>query len=472
MPTNKNFMFVLHAHIPYVLGTEVEYWLYEVVLHSYLPFLNILAKLEKENKKTSITLNLSPILLVQLDAMEFNKGFQKYIAIRKEILSVDLNNDEKNILLHKEMEQLLELEQLYYFWDSNIIKGFQYFNKLGVLTIVTSAVTHAFLPALYKFPNLLQKQVELGKKISNIYFPDIYGFWSPECGVFPDLSLVLKQNDLQYFFADISAIYDTSNNIKHNNIFSYKKVKYICRDFDSTMKIWDASKGYPSSNSYKEFHVDLVDEYMQIQKILNQHKLLKSGISLYAITDRASDDKNIYSYSKATNQLNEHVKDYVQYLEIRFQNTDFIPVFFDMELFGHWWKEGIDFLYLLIQDISHNTEITFSATIPDVDIPILKPNLSTWGTNNNAESWINSKTSFLWQQLILAYTEMEYYLQYSVPITSDKWYNFLLAQASDWLFLITHDSFSEYSTQTIKNYLNNSTPTTKNLLYTIINSKD
>ena len=90
----KQFNIILHAHIPYVLDTEVEYWLHEVVLHSYLPFLNILESYRSNN--ICISINLSPILLVQLSSTSFKDNFIKYLEVRKKILSVNLKNNNEN----------------------------------------------------------------------------------------------------------------------------------------------------------------------------------------------------------------------------------------------------------------------------------------------------------------------------------------------------------------------------------------
>ena len=464
---NKQYLLHLHAHMPYVLETGVEYWLYEAVLHSYLPFLKMLS--QHQDKKFSISLNLSPILLVQLESSIFQDGFQKYLSIRKEILSVNLKDETKNNLLKKEMEQLIELEQLYEQWDRNIIKGFQYFHKLSYLTITTSSATHAFLPSLKPFPYILKTQIALGQQISDHFFPDIKGFWSPECSVFPRLSPLLKEQDIQYCFTDPSVLLYEQRNHVFNSIFRHEGISYIIRDNDATMKIWDAHTGYPCHHHYKEFHKDLSEESSEIQEILKKHQLLKTGISIHRIS--SSDTiKELYSDELAKEQVQNDVKNYLNYLEKRFQDAPIINVCFDMELFGHWWKEGVDFLSLLIQYIG-DSPISLDALPPtESDSPILEPLLSTWGTNNNAESWINGKTAPIWQSLIYANTEMEYYLKYNSPINENKLYNLLLAQASDWTFLITHNSFADYSKEKVLNHLQYPPlqDTSPNLLYKLI----
>ena len=462
---SKKINLVLHAHIPYVLETEVEYWLHEVVLHSYLPFLKMLES-HKDNN-ICISVNLSPILLVQLSSKYFKDKFLKYLDMRKKILSTNLNDDDKNLILKKDLQKVLELEIFYKNWDSDIIKIFQHYSKTGVLNILTSAITHAFLPSLVSFPHVLDLQIKLGKQISELFFTDIKGFWSPECAVFPELSQHLSQYGLKYVFADPTASSTHSD-------FSHHDVNYICRDYLCTAKIWDAFIGYPGNVVYREFHKDLKDENREIQIILGENRIPLSGVSIYAITDKRTLVKSLYEHDKVKAQLQLDAKDFIKTLNETHKTKDSVSIFFDMELFGHWWKEGVDFLDTLIEQLQ-DTNIQITDDFLDIPLPEQEPLISTWGTNYNAESWINPKTTKVWSKLIPSLYELEMLLKHDQEISKDKIYYTLLAQASDWTFLITKDTFKEYSERLIIESLKNSNKdilTNKkevsNILYQII----
>lgn len=463
----KKINLVLHAHIPYVLHSDVAYWLYEVALHSYLPLLQLFSKYEDNDSPPQITLNLSPILLVQLSSPDFQQGFDEYLLLQKNLLSLDLNNEEKNSILKNDLDKLLILEEIYKIWDKNIISGFQYFHQKGLINIITSAVTHAFLPALVDFPNLLDLQIRLGKKISEYFFTNITGFWSPECGIFPELSRYLTYNNLTHTYADPSTICYQDNLPS----FSYQGVSFIVRNYQGTDKIWCAQNGYPGNGAYREFHRDLVEECTVAQKLTEEYKIFKSGISLYAITDKKSPYKNLYNTHQSQDQLHYDVEDYINYIVCQLEDQDCFSVFFDLELFGHWWKEGIDFLDLLFQKIEV-TDVQFSSPDISKEQPEILPKLSTWGTNQNAESWINPKTTALWQKLIPASMEMERAINLNQKIPKEKLYNFLLAQASDWPFLISHDTFEDYALAHVDKLLYGPVVDhklfDKNLLYTIL----
>ena len=65
-----HLLFVLHTHLPWVLGhgrwPHGEAWLHEATAECYLPLLRLLDRLEKEGRKGSITLGLTPVLAEML----------------------------------------------------------------------------------------------------------------------------------------------------------------------------------------------------------------------------------------------------------------------------------------------------------------------------------------------------------------------------------------------------------------------
>ncbi|MGL4561389.1 MAG: hypothetical protein ACRCV0_03755 [Brevinema sp.] len=445
MKQNNYFHFVLHAHIPFVLKTEAEFWLYEACLNSYLPFINMLNRVTKKNTDFKITLNLSPILLLQLGTENFAENFNRYIDVRKKILSINLGDPQKDMARKyelKKLEQLIEESTCL----NNLIEGFQYFQKIGVLNIVTTAFTHPLLPTLYPTPKLLNLQILIGKKISEYYFGKITGFWSPECAVFSDLSEILSEYGFKYFFADRSSVNDKNNEpiCFHNNLY------YFIRDLKANNKIWDADFGFPAHVEYQDFYADYADESYEISKILETNHYLKAGFSIRSITHRSVKEKKIYDPEKAKSQIHEDATSYAEYLEKIFterkikQNNSCISVFFDMELFGHWWKEGIDFLEIFI--VKSFLQQSFKISIPDnkniVSLESTIPALSTWGLHNNFDSWINNKTKHLWSTIIEQNNYIESLLE---EVSWKQILHLLLSQASDWIFLVTYDSFVDLS---------------------------
>ena len=82
------FTFVLHTHLPYVLGHGTwphgTDWLNEATAECYIPLLRVLDRLEDEGIPPAITINLSPILCEQLSHPAFIRQFDSYLTRRVE----------------------------------------------------------------------------------------------------------------------------------------------------------------------------------------------------------------------------------------------------------------------------------------------------------------------------------------------------------------------------------------------------
>src|SRR2546422_5382169 len=81
-----HLLFVLHTHLPWVLGhgrwPHGEAWLHEATAECYLPLLRLLDRLEKEGRKGSITIGLTPVLAEMLASPRFRAGFLAYLQER------------------------------------------------------------------------------------------------------------------------------------------------------------------------------------------------------------------------------------------------------------------------------------------------------------------------------------------------------------------------------------------------------
>ncbi|SFB77160.1 1,4-alpha-glucan branching enzyme [Brevinema andersonii] len=432
------FMLVLHAHMPYVMGTSVEYWLHEAVLHSYLPLLEMLERCLREELSVCITLNMSPILLNQLTHSDFVENFLEYLQQREQNLSIQALNPEVSEILQNDLQKLCRLKTLFLNeWNRDIVGQFKKFVDLGYINVTTSSATHAYLPLWEADIESVYRQIAVGKVMSSFYFGDLNGFWSPECGVFPDLTSILKEFEFSYFFADPAAV-----NTEHIfQPFTDRGVYYFVRDIDISMKIWDSDEGYPGHPLYRDFHSDFFTDPESCGRITE-----RAGFSIRAVTNKNSNRKDIYCPVAAHKQAELDAQDFCSYLACKFKKLsgNCCSIFFDAELFGHWWYEGVDFLYYLCRALSRQNviKLTFPLEIlQKVDSVKFSPMYSSWGLNHDAGSWLNAKTYFLWEKI------------YNTSPETCSMRNLLLAQASDWMFLITHNSFIEFSKNRISRLL-------------------
>ena len=187
--------FTLHAHLPWVVnhGTwphGIE-WLHEAAAETYLPLLRVFANLERDGIALHCNLDLSPILLEQLAHPVFRADFPNYI--QRKIVAAR----EDEAYFHQAGEE--HLAETARFWQrfytsalddfaqlgQDIISGFRHFHESGLINLITSAATHAYLPLLGTDESVrAQLRTAVATHTRHLGFTP-RGIWSPECGYRP-----------------------------------------------------------------------------------------------------------------------------------------------------------------------------------------------------------------------------------------------------------------------------------------------
>ena len=110
--------FVLHAHLPYVRKSEKnsleEDWLFQAILESYLPLLQVMESSEKLNDNGKLTISLSPTLLSLLKDPELKAKFPEWIMTRIALLN-ELSKEDKSyseFLLRRLQKHLKDWEKV------------------------------------------------------------------------------------------------------------------------------------------------------------------------------------------------------------------------------------------------------------------------------------------------------------------------------------------------------------------------
>jgi len=449
--SKKRFCLVLHSHIPYVLnhgtwphGTD---WLYEAAAETYVPLLEVLQRLEKEGIKSALTISFTPVLIEQLKSQKFSQGFIDYLALKLEAAAADY------IYFLKTGEK--ELASLALFWrnwyerifrlfvdefSSDLVRGFSGFQERGVIEITTSAATHGYLPLLSRDESV-RHQIKQGDFVYKKYFGlNPAGFWLPECAYRPGYSWkppigqqaayqrkgvdeILGEENLKYFFVDAHLLKGgkalgvylekfpalrylwerykekaTSGPARPEDPYqpylAYpSSVAFLARDEISGKQVWSRSSGYPGDGHYLEFH----------------KKHFPGGLRYWKITSSSSDlaDKLPYNYERARERVQEHSNHFVWLLHQSLKDRTepgVITSLYDTELFGHWWFEGPEWLYLVIKKLSQNDSVVKPSTVSSAlnEVPakiIVSLPEGSWGEGGFHWIWLNEETSWIWEKI-------------------------------------------------------------------------
>ena len=495
--------FVLHAHLPYIHHPESEdyleeEWLFEAISETYIPLLLNFKKLEEEKVDFRITMTMTPPLLNMLDNKLLQERYIKYLKKHIELCEKEVKRTTYDARLNSLSHYYLDryTSDLYIFKDvynCNIITGFKHFQDIGVLEIITCGATHGYFPILYVNEKTVRAQIAVGVQTYKKFFgKNPRGIWLPECGYIPEADKYLKEFGIDYaivethgiLYAEPTPIYGTyAPIVSHGGLIAFG------RDLESSRQVWSSINGYPGDYNYREFYRDIgydCDyEYIKPYIACNGARV-NTGIKYYRITGKDC-PKDYYDLQWAKDSAEKQAGHFmdcrtkqIEHLSSYMDVPPIITCPYDAELYGHWWYEGPYWLYILFKKIYYD-DCNFKLITPSeyIDkypqIQVSTPCRSSWGANGYSEVWLNQTNDYAHRHLHKAGDRM-CELAAMFPNEGDTLRRqalnqcareLLLAQSSDWLFIITNGTMVEYAHKAIKDHIGRFTK----LYYQIKNDK-
>lgn len=474
-------LLILHAHLPFVRHPEherflEENWLYEAITECYLPLLHVMEGWDSLKMPWRLTISLSPTLCFMLRDELLQTRYRRYLdnlieLSQKEIHRTMLEPD-FNKLARFYYERFTQIKRLYDSCEGDILGAFARFQKSGNLEIITTAATHALLPLLEKSPESLRAQILIARDEYCRYFgqPPV-GFWLPECAYSPAVEPYLKEAGIKWFVVETHGLLNGSPNPAFG-VFAPactpEGLIVFARDSSSAQQVWSRHVGYPGNPRYREFYRDIgYDlEYDYIKPYLPGDGLRSfTGIKYYRITGGTA-EKQVYDRQSALEAAAEHARHFVesriQQIQTAYNIMKRPPVIvspYDAELFGHWWFEGPEFLNYVVRQIVFDPQQICKLSTPTEylldhkDYQTITPCESSWGEDGYLKLWVNPSNAWMLPHLRVAHTRMTALAkQYNAG--ADELVNralkqaareLLLAQASDWPFIIYTKTSPDYA---------------------------
>jgi 1,4-alpha-glucan branching enzyme len=138
---------------------------------------------------------------------------------------------------------------------------------------------------------------------------------------------------------------------------------------------------------------------------------------------------------------------------------------YDAELFGHWWYEGPEFLDYFVRKAYYDQKV-FTLITPSEYLQghptnqVATPAASSWGEEGHWRVWLNEKTEWIYRHLHVAQDRMtELARRFARPeplqerALKQAARELLLAQASDWPFILHTCTSPDYARQRVKMHL-------------------
>ncbi len=473
---------ILHAHLPFVRHPEYEEfleerWLFEALTETYMPLLSMLEGLIHDKINFKLTMNISPSLCEMMADKLLQERYIKYLNKMIELC-------EKEVERTRFCEDFHKLALMYYYrfshtkdkfinrYKRNILTQFKALQEKGNLEIITCSATHGFLPLLSVDKEAVKAQIRIGVETYRKHFGvSPCGIWLPECGYFENLDKFLKEEGIRYFILETHGVLFSRPRPKfgiYSAYYTKHRVAVFGRDHESSKSVWSSIEGYPGDYNYREYYrdigFDLDYDYIKPYISASGDRIF-TGIKYYKITGQTP-YKEPYNLEKARQKAAEHAGNFmfnrekqIEYLQGILGRKPIIVAPYDAELFGHWWFEGIDWLNFLIRKINYDQR-TIKLIAPSDYLKIypknqvISPSPSSWGWKGYYEVWLNGANDWIYPHLHRASKEMKKAVkkfssngELKRRILNQMLRELLLAQSSDWAFMMKTGAFSEYASK-------------------------
>jgi 1,4-alpha-glucan branching enzyme len=417
---------VLHSHMPYVEGFGTypfgEEWLFDAVLRSYLPVLEVADRL---------TMTVTPVLADQLEASGLGERLEAF-AEEYRLGSCLLDAEEKDGEFRAPCEDeagryrrgLDRLREL-----GGPLAAFQEAAADGRVSLMTSSATHAVLPLLAT-DSARDVQIDAALRSHRRRFGEPDGIWLPECAYAPGLEELVARHGLTHFCVDASAYEGPLAALRP--IATETGPVAFPVDWEAVSWLWSLD-GYPSDPLHTDFHRESL-----------------RGARVWSIGGEVRDPEA--GAARAREQAREFLAAVSERLEGYRESSgmDGLLVFaIDTELLGHWWWEGPEWLAEVVRSAADAgiDLVTLAEAHERVEPEKRAISRSSWGEHKDLSTWDSPEVADLaWGARRLEVRLVrELAARTLAPERAERATRELLAlQASDWAFLDKRRQAGDY----------------------------
>jgi len=477
---------ILHAHLPFVRHPEHEHfleedWLFEAITETYIPLLRMMQRLVDDRVPFKFTMSITPTLCAMLQDELLRERYVRHLDLLIDLAAREQKRNRK----HPKLRELAE----FYFdmflgsrcffaeqWKCDLLAAFRELQETGALEIIGCAATHGLLSLIQRQSReAARAQILIGRDMYvDLFGRNLAGFWLPECAYAPGLESLLQEANIRWVVLDAHGMMfgrPPPRRSIYAPCYTPAGPAVFARDCDSSRQVWSAHEGYPGDPAYREFYRDVgFDLPMEHLGPIARGSRRFAGVKYHRITGRG-EEKGLYDREAAEKAVEMHAAHFVkqrrrQLRELSALGFDPIVVVpFDAELFGHWWFEGPRFLDLVIREAVKNDDLCWAtpseylATHPTQQA--IQPAASTWGENGYLAVWLDQSNAWIYPHLHVAIQRMSEaarkHAEDSSPLADrvlkQLARELLLAQSSDWAFLIKTGTAKEYATKRTLDHL-------------------
>jgi 1,4-alpha-glucan branching enzyme len=482
---------VLHAHLPYVRHPEHEHfleeqWFFEAMTETYIPLVHVFEGLRRDGVDFRLTLSLSPTLVAMMrDPLLLDRcarQLDRLLELGDREVDRTRGDGTFHPLAHMYRDRMSTVRDTFRRYEGDIPRAFGGFQEAGQLEIITCNATHMFLPLADRNWAVCHAQIELAAREHERHFGRRpRGMWLAECGYFRGVDELLRDSGLRYFFVDAHGLLFADRRPVYGvyaPVYCPTGVAAFGRDVESSKQVWSAQEGYPADGVYREFYrdigydldLDYIGPYVHPDGIRHD-----TGFKYHRITERRAPlhRKAPYDPQAARERAAEHAGNFlfnregqIEFLAGKMDRPPIVVAPYDAELFGHWWFEGPMFLDFLFRKLEYDqdrvTPITPSEYLArHPENQVTTPCTSSWGYKGYAEVWLNGANDWVYRH-VHKMGERMVELAHRHPdaqglrrrALNQAARELLLAQASDWPFIMKTGTTTPYAVGRVCDHVN------------------
>ena len=483
-----HFMLVLHAHLPFVRHPEDEHfleenWLFEAITETYIPLLGRIESLVEKGIRARVTMTWSPPLCEMLADPLLQQRYRKRMGRLLEMAEQEVPAKQHSpfaaaaVMYRDHYRHCLAVMDRF---SNNLLTWVCQLRDAGAIEPITCGATHGFLPLMMTSEGRTAQILAAVANYRKHFGQSPRGIWLPECGFTPGVEEILKRYGIRFFFLDTHGIYYAEPRPRYGvyaPVYTPAGVAAFGRDPESSRSGWSAQTGYPGDGLYREYYRDLGydGEYDYVRNFLHPDGVRRNlGLKYHRITGKVPLHlKEAYQPGPAFARAMDHAGDFIKNRTLQAQHLKSLigkpPVIvspYDAELFGHWWYEGpqfIESLFHAAQDGGHALlPVTGSEYLAEFGIhQVVMPCASSWGDAGYNGVWLNPSNDWIYRHLHAAEERMVDVARRHPEAQGDlrralnqMARELLLAQSSDWAFIMTTGTTVAYANRRTKDHLN------------------
>ena len=374
--SDKNLVIIINASQGYIRNIEdpenfasQNDILFSAISETYLPLLNMMARLCSEDVKFKISLVISAPLCALLDDPVIQKQYIDWLDKRiafgeKEIKRCAKNDGMKalaeEMLLNAKRDKV-DFTEVY---AQKLIPAFRMFAEKGVLELIPTSATNAYLPHYADLTEIINAQVETGLYSHRNFFGDIgEGFWLPYQGFAKGLDRVLRSYGVNYTVVDPRSMLFVDNPVD-TGIFAPVRCGNSLVLFGSdpdTPKDISGEEGFMHNPVYRSQQRDIGFELSQeeLKDMRNKDGLRVQTLYKYWANGDEQDDEDapLYDKNAALSQIQADAADFYCKKLAKLDEAESLMegkpaslvCCISAELLGQNWYEGITWLENVIR---------------------------------------------------------------------------------------------------------------------------